>query len=62
VQVWTRCSIDDKAAFESAAREAGMTVSAWILFTVRASLAATQARMGVVLDRAHEASGVVVKR
>jgi hypothetical protein len=27
-----------------------------------ASLAATQARMGVVLDRAHEASGVVVKR
>lgn len=27
-----------------------------------ASLAATQARMGVILDRAHEASGVVVHR
>ena len=58
VQVWTRCNEEDKAALERAAREAGMTVSAWILSTVRVSLAATQARMGVVLDRAHEASGV----
>ncbi len=62
VQVWTRCTEDDKATIEAAAREAGVTVSAWILSTVRASLAATQARMGVVLDRAHEASGVVVKK
>lgn len=61
VQVWTRCTEEDKAAFERAAREAGMTVSAWILSTVRASLATSQARMGAILDRAHEASGVDTK-
>jgi len=59
VQVWTRCTIDDKAAIEDAARQAGMTVSEWILSTVRWRLENVQERMGRVLDRAHEASGVV---
>jgi uncharacterized protein (DUF1778 family) len=60
VQVWTRCTIDDKAAIERAAKQAGVTVSQWILSTVRQSLADVQERMGRVLDRAHEASGVSV--
>ena len=58
VQVWTRCTIDDKAAIEAAAKQAGMTVSEWILSTVRQSLADVQERMGAILDRAHEASGL----
>jgi len=59
VQVWTRCTIDDKAAIEAAAQQAGITVSEWILSTVRQSLSDVQERMGAILDRAHEAGGVV---
>jgi hypothetical protein len=58
VQVWTRCTIDDKAAIDRAARQAGMTVSEWILSTVRWRLENVQERMGAILDRAHEASGL----
>ena len=74
VQVWTRCTAEEKATMEGYAAARGQTVSDWIRDACREHIGrmvrigvpermeAVQARMGVVLDRAHEASGVVVKR
>jgi hypothetical protein len=57
--IWTRVDNDEKAAIEAAALAAGVTVSAWVRDAIRERMESVQERMGAILDRAHEASGVV---